>query len=328
VQAGEVARSAGEGPAHYRGRFAPSPSGRLHFGSLVAAVGSYLDARSRHGEWLLRIEDLDPPRTRPGAADQILADLESFGLQWDGPVLRQSDRFDRYAAAIELLRGQGALRQCRCSRSALARLPENQSQTVGQTDELFHPTDCLPAEADNGPPGHALRLRVPKGNVEFDDRSLGRQCIDVGATVGDFVLQRRDRLFAYQLAVVVDDADQGITDVVRGCDLLTSSARQVVLQRRLGLPGVRYLHLPLAVDDRGLKLSKSGGDAPAVTGRGGPASQLAAVLRFLGQDPPAALPGMPLPEAWAWAVAHWRIESFAGCAVRAAPIEACAGTTG
>jgi glutamyl-Q tRNA(Asp) synthetase len=323
-----VARSAGESPARYRGRFAPSPSGRLHFGSLVAAVGSYLDARAHAGEWLLRIEDLDPPRTRPGAADQILADLESFGLQWDGHVLRQSDRFDRYAAVIEQLRHEGALRQCRCSRSALARLSENESRPAVQGDELFHPPDCLPADAGNGPPGHALRLRVPSGKVEFHDRSLGRQCIDVQATVGDFVLQRRDQLFAYQLAVVVDDADQGITDVVRGCDLLTSSARQIVLQRRLGLPAVRYLHLPLAVDDRGLKLSKSGGDVPAVSGRDGPVAQLAAVLRFLGQDPPAALSRMPLQEAWAWAVAHWRIDGFAGCAARAVPGEASAGTAG
>jgi glutamyl-Q tRNA(Asp) synthetase len=155
--------------------------------------------------------------------------------------------------------------------------------------------------------------------VEFDDRSLGRQQIDVRATVGDFVLQRRDRLYAYQLAVVVDDADQGVTDVVRGCDLLASSARQVLLQRCLGLPAARYLHLPLAVDDRGRKLSKSEGDAPAVAGRDGPSAQLAAVLRFLGQATPADMPRLPLREAWDWAEAHWRIEGFAGCAMRAAP---------
>jgi glutamyl-Q tRNA(Asp) synthetase len=303
----------------YRGRFAPSPSGRLHFGSLVAAVGSYLDARAHHGEWLLRIEDLDPPRTRPGATDQILADLETFGMQWDGPILRQSERFDRYAEVIEQLRRAGALRECRCSRSALARLPENESRSAGHGDELFHPAECLVTAGTGGPPGHALRLRAPAGLVEFDDRSLGRQQIDVRATVGDFVLQRRDRLYAYQLAVVVDDADQGVTDVVRGCDLLASSARQVLLQRCLGLPAVRYLHLPLAVDDRGRKLSKSEGDAPAVAGRDGPSAQLAAVLRFLGQATPADMPRLPLREAWDWAEAHWRIEGFAGCAMRAAP---------
>jgi glutamyl-Q tRNA(Asp) synthetase len=242
--------------------------------------------------------------------------------------MRQSDRFDHYAAAIERLRRQGALRECRCSRSALARLPENESRPAGVGEDLFHPADCLPTEASNGSPGHALRLRVPAGRVEFDDRSLGRQSVDIQTTAGDFVLQRRDRLFAYQLAVVVDDADQRITDVVRGCDLLASSARQVVLQQRLGLPAVRYLHLPLAVDDRGLKLSKSDPGTPAVSGRGGPTAELAAVLGFLGQSPPADLPGMPLREAWDWAVAHWRVEGFAGCAMRAAPYEANAGTAG
>jgi glutamyl-Q tRNA(Asp) synthetase len=167
---------------------------------------------------------------------------------------------------------------------------------------------------------------VPGGVVTFDDRSLGAQSVDVAGTVGDFVLRRRDGLYAYQLAVVVDDADQGITDVVRGCDLLSSTARQVLLQRALGLPAVRYLHLPLAVDDRGRKLSKSE-DAPAVVDRHGPAGQLVVVLRFLGQSPPAALTGAPLRDVWDWAREHWRVEGFAGCALRAAPRGASAGTT-
>jgi len=312
------------GMTHYRGRFAPSPSGPLHFGSLVAAVGSYLDARAQGGKWLLRIEDLDPPRTRAGAADQILADLEYFGMEWDGQVVRQSERFERYAAALERLAAAGALRECRCSRSALARLPENQSRPVGTGEELFHPAHCL-ASAASTAPGHALRLRAPGGVVTFDDRSLGAQSVDVAGTVGDFVLRRRDGLYAYQLAVVVDDADQGITDVVRGCDLLSSTARQVLLQRALGLPAVRYLHLPLAVDDRGRKLSKSE-DAPAVVDRHGPARQLVVVLRFLGQSPPAALTGAPLRDVWDWAREHWRVEGFAGCALRAAPRGASAGT--
>ncbi len=305
----------------YRGRFAPSPSGPLHFGSLVAAVGSYLDARAHGGQWLVRIEDLDPPRTRPGAADQILADLEAFGMEWDGPVLRQSSRFEAYAEALERLVRTQRVRECTCTRSALARLPENQSRPTGTGEELFHPPNCL---AGPGPPapGRALRLRVPAGAVAFDDRSLGPQAVDVEATVGDFVLRRRDGLYAYQLAVVVDDAAQGITDVVRGCDLLSSTARQVLLQRALGLAGVRYLHLPLAVDHRGLKLSKSG-DAPAIGRPDGMAGRLVAVLEFLGQSPPAALQRAPLSEAWDWARAHWQIEGFAGCAARAAPQEAC-----
>jgi glutamyl-Q tRNA(Asp) synthetase len=305
----------------YRGRFAPSPSGPLHFGSLVAAVGSYLDARAHAGQWLVRIEDLDPPRTRPGAAEQILAELDAFGMQWDGPVLQQSSRFDAYAEAIERLARVHCLRECTCTRSALARLTENQSRPVGTGEELFHPAECLAGEGSHLP-GHALRLRVPTDAVGFDDRSLGPQCTDVAATVGDFVLRRRDGLYAYQLAVVVDDAAQGITDVVRGCDLLSSTARQVLLQRALGLPPVRYLHLPLAVDDRGLKLSKSGA-APAIGRPGGMAGQLVAVLEFLGQSPPTALMHAPLSEVWDWARAHWRVEGFAGCAARAAPQWAC-----
>ncbi|MCX7054693.1 MAG: tRNA glutamyl-Q(34) synthetase GluQRS [Proteobacteria bacterium] len=305
----------------YRGRFAPSPSGCLHFGSLVAAVGSYLDARAHAGQWLVRIEDLDPPRTRPGAAGQILAELEAYGMQWDGPVLQQSSRFDVYAEAIERLTRSHFLRECTCTRAALARLPENQSRPTGTGEELFHPAACLAVDGAHAP-GQALRLRVPAGAIAFDDRSLGPQSIDVAATVGDFVLRRRDGLYAYQLAVVVDDAAQGITDVVRGCDLLSSTARQVLLQRALGLPPVRYLHLPLAVDDRGLKLSKSGA-APAVGRRGGLAGQLFAVLEFLGQAPPAALRRESLPMIWDWAREHWRVEGFAGCAARAAPQVAC-----
>jgi len=305
----------------YRGRFAPSPSGALHFGSLVAAVGSYLDARAHGGEWLLRIEDLDPPRTRPGAADLIMAELAAYGFQWDGPVLRQSDRFDAYADAVAQLERAGVLRDCRCSRSALARLPENLERPAGTGEELFHPADCLPLEPTTAL-GSALRLRVPAGAVTFDDRSLGPQAVDVAVTGGDFVLRRRDGLYAYQLAVVVDDAAQGITDVVRGCDLLGSTARQVLLQRALGLPAVRYLHLPLAVDDRGLKLSKSG-NAPAVGNRDGLARYLVSVLEFLGQSPPLELARAPLDQVWEWALGHWRIEGFAGCASRTAPQVAC-----
>jgi glutamyl-Q tRNA(Asp) synthetase len=287
----------------------------------VAAVGSYLDARAHAGQWLVRIEDLDLPRTRPGAAAQILEELEAFGMEWDGPILQQSVRFDLYAEAIERLDRAHCLRECTCTRSALARLPENESRPAGTGEELFHPAKCLAVDAANSP-GQTLRLRVPAGAVTFDDHSLGRQSVDVAATTGDFVLRRRDGLYAYQLAVVVDDAAQGITDVVRGRDLLSSTARQVLLQRALGLPPVRYLHLPLAVDDRGLKLSKSKA-APAIGGRAGMAAQLVAVLEFLGQSPPAVLTRAPLREIWDWARANWRVEGFAGCAARAAPQWAC-----
>jgi glutamyl-Q tRNA(Asp) synthetase len=285
----------------YRGRFAPSPSGPLHFGSLIAAVGSFLDARSRGGEWRVRIEDLDPPRERPGAADDILATLDRFELHWDGPVLRQSTRTAAYRAALEQLAVTGALRPCLCSRAQLAALAENQQRAPGE--ELFHPATCIgpqPGTADVP----AWRLRAPDCNVEFVDRVQGLQCANVARTVGDFVLQRRDGLFAYQLAVVVDDAFQGITDIVRGADLLPSTARQIVLQQALRLPRVTYMHLPIAVGITGIKLSKSE-DAPAVS-RSSPAMQAVAALEFLRQAPPAELAHAPLAEVWQWAIAHWQ----------------------
>jgi glutamyl-Q tRNA(Asp) synthetase len=322
---GEVARSAGEGS--YVGRFAPSPSGPLHFGSLVAAVGSFLDARAHGGRWLVRIEDIDPPRERPGAADEILRALEALGLHWDGPVLRQSTRKPAYAAALARLGGRNLLHACDCTRSELVALAENREREPGAADELFHPPRCPPhrpgASRVNG---QAWRLRVPAGRICFDDRSVGPQATDVAATVGNFVLRRRDGLFAYQLAVVVDDAWQGVSDVVRGCDLLASTARQALLQQALGLDQPRYLHLPLAVDDRGRKLSKSG-DAPAAD-RSTPAMQLLAVLGFLGQSPPQALLGAAPREVLAWARQHWRVEGFAGRATGTAPQGAGAGSSG
>lgn len=309
--------------APYAGRFAPSPSGPLHFGSLVAAVGSWLDARAHGGRWLVRIEDVDPPRAKPGAADTILRTLEALGLDWDGEVLRQSTRTAAYAAALARLGSRNLLHACQCTRAALSQLPENRDRAPGANDELFHPRRCPPGAHGAG---QAWRLRVPSGRIAYTDRSLGEQSSDVAATVGNFVLRRRDGLFAYQLAVVVDDAYQGITDVVRGCDLLASTPRQILLQQALGLPAVRYLHLPLAVDRRGRKLSKSE-DAPAVD-RLSPAAQLVAVLEFLGQHPPVALSGATPGEVLAWARAHWGIEGFAGRVSGAAPRGAHAGDAG
>jgi glutamyl-Q tRNA(Asp) synthetase len=293
----------------------------------VAAVGSYLDARAHRGEWLVRIEDLDPPRVRPGAADDILRTLESLALHWDGPVMRQSNRAASYARALARLSQRNLLHRCACTRSLVASLPENQGRAPGAADELFHPARCpIPGTDSPVVAGEAWRLQVPAGTVTFVDRSLGQQSVDVAATVGDFVLRRRDGLFAYQLAVVVDDADQGITDVVRGCDLLASTARQILLQQALDLPAVRYLHLPLAVDDRGLKLSKSEG-APAARGST-PAARLVAVLAFLGQSPPAALAGATAREVLDWAIAHWRVDGFSGRAKGAVPVGAHAGVAG
>ncbi len=226
----------------YRGRFAPSPTGPLHFGSLLAAFGSWLVARRAGGEWRVRIEDLDPPREVAGAADAQLRTLAAFGLFPDGPVLRQSARGARYAEALEGLLAAGHAFECHCSRSDLA--------AAGGVHRA-----CV---AGARRPDPAIRLRVPDGTViAFEDRVHGAIVQDVAREVGDFVLRRADGPWAYQLAVVTDDAAQGITEVVRGADLLDSTPRQVFLQRRLGLPTPAYAHLPLVVDAQGRKLSKS-----------------------------------------------------------------------
>jgi glutamyl-Q tRNA(Asp) synthetase len=228
----------------YRGRFAPSPTGALHAGSLLAALGSWLLARRAGGEWWVRIEDLDPPREVPGAADHQLATLAACGLLPDAPVVRQSARHSLYEAALDRLLAAGLAFECHCSRSDLAASGGIHRRCVARKPR----------------PDPAVRLRVPEGTVvAFDDALQGPQRQDVAAEVGDFVLRRADGLWAYQLAVVVDDAAQGITDVVRGADLLDSTPRQIVLQRALALPTPRYLHLPLVTGRDGRKLSKSEG---------------------------------------------------------------------
>lgn len=228
--------------SRYRGRFAPSPTGPLHMGSLVAAFGSWLMARHVGGEWWIRIEDLDPPREVAGAADAQLRMLSAFGLISDSPVVRQSDRHALYEDALTRLLDAGLAFPCRCSRTDLA--------AVGGIHRACRPGALREAAA--------IRLRVPDGaHVAFDDAIHGRFEQDVAHGVGDVVLRRADGYWAYQLAVVVDDAEQGITDVVRGADLLDSTPRQILLQRALGLPTPRYAHLPLIVDETGQKLSKS-----------------------------------------------------------------------
>lgn len=258
----------------YRGRFAPSPSGPLHFGSLVAAVASWLDARRAHGEWLVRIEDVDRPRTVPGAADDILRTLEALGLHWDGDVVYQSRRTALYEAALERLRAAGRVYRCRCSRREVA-----DSALQGLEGAIYPGTcrDRAVSEADDV----ADRAAVPHESIAFEDRVQGAIVQDVARDIGDFILKRRDGLHAYQLAVVVDDADQGITDVVRGADLLWSTPRQIALQRWLGVPTPRYLHVPIAADRAGDKLSKQT-HAPPVDLRHGSA-EIDRVLRFLGQ---------------------------------------------
>ena len=262
----------------YRGRFAPSPTGPLHFGSLVAALGSWLLARHAGGEWWIRVEDLDPPREVPGAAQQQLDTLQVFGLHSDGPVAWQSQRQARYQAALDDLLQQGHAFACHCSRSDLA-----------ASGGIHHA--CVASTQREAP---AIRLRVPAGtSISFEDGLQGRITQDVAREVGDFVLKRADGLWAYQLAVVVDDGAQGMTDIVRGADLLDSTPRQILLQRALGLPTPRYLHLPLMVDASGHKLAKSSA-APAVEVQH-PLQALQAAWQALGQ--PVGSPPMQLDVA-------------------------------
>jgi len=286
--------------APYVGRFAPSPTGPLHFGSLVAAVASWLDARAASGRWRVRMEDLDRPRCEPGAADTILRQLQAYGLAWDGDVLVQSQRDEAYAAALDALKAQGAVYPCACTRSQLADAPRNHE------GEILYPGTCrngLPS----GAVARAWRVRVPDVSTHFRDRIHGDLQQNLAHDVGDFILKRADGLFAYQLAVVVDDAFQGITHVVRGADLLWNTPRQIYLQTLLGLPTPVYAHIPLITNAAGQKLSKQT-LAPALpeTGRG---AVLAQALAVLGHPPPAELAGTAPAELLAWASAHWCIEN-------------------
>ena len=274
-----------------RGRFAPSPTGPLHFGSLVAALGSWLDARSRGGQWLVRIEDLDPPRNPPGAADAILRCLERWGLHWDGPVLYQSHRSEAYRAALESLEANRLAYPCTCTRREIrATSPDGR-----------YPGHCRggPRHADRPP---AWRLRVDDAPAGFRDRLRGRVQTPPPA---DFTLRRADGLWSYQLAVVVDDAFQGITDIVRGADLMDATPGQIHLQRLLGLPRPEYAHLPLALGPDARKLSKQNRARPIAPGEGPRA--IARALEFLGHPPPAALHGAPAAELLAWGKAHWSL---------------------
>jgi glutamyl-Q tRNA(Asp) synthetase len=270
----------------YVGRFAPSPSGPLHAGSLVAALASWLDARAHDGRWLLRMEDVDTPRTVAGAADAIMAQLDALGLHWDGDILWQSQRNAAYQSAFDSLAARGLIYGCGCTRREIADSALRGQTVPGADGERPYPGTCrhgLPA----GRQARAWRLRVPEGIERFEDRWLGPQEQDVAQAVGDFALRRADGLWAYQLAVVVDDAEQGVTDVVRGADLLSSTARQRVLGRMLGLPPVRYLHVPLILDAAsGLKLSKQNG-APAID-TDAPLQALQGAWRALGFAPIAA----------------------------------------
>jgi glutamyl-Q tRNA(Asp) synthetase len=284
---------------NYRGRFAPSPTGPLHFGSIVAAAGSFLEARTRGGDWLVRLEDLDPPRVVPGAAEDILRTLEACGMQWDGPVVRQSARGDAYHATLHRLRETGLVYPCACSRRDIA-----DSAAAGIEGPVY-PGTCRAGLAP-GRAARALRVDTRGAKAAFEDALQRAAAYDLEKELGDFVLYRADDVYAYQLAVVVDDTEQGITDVVRGADLLASTPRQIYLQGLLGLPRPRYAHLPVAVNATGEKLSKQTFAAPVDPARPQPA--LVAALEFLGQRPPAGLARGGVREIWDWALKNWRLD--------------------
>lgn len=284
----------------YCGRFAPSPSGPLHFGSLVAALGSFLDARAHRGRWLLRIEDLDPPRVVTGAADTIRWQLEGLGLVWDEEIVYQSERRAAYDEAFDLLRQNGALYRCDCSRKQLL-----ERARLGPEGPIY-PGTCRLRDVDGQQA--AWRLRTPDHPIICRDRLLGEHAIDVRSRLGDFIIRRNDGIYAYQLAVVVDDARQGVTDIVRGVDLWWSTPRQIWLQALLRLPHPRYLHLPLVKNAAGEKLSKQT-LAPAIEPQQAVPLLLDALV-FLGQRPPDALRRGRRTDVLQWAVEHWRPDSI------------------
>jgi len=282
----------------YRGRFAPSPTGDLHLGSLMTAVGSYLQARAHHGKWLLRIEDIDPPREQAGASLRILHILEAYGFEWDEAVVYQSQRLSHYAAALAELQRAGLAYPCVCSRREIAAVAR------AGIDGPIYPGTCRDG-IQSARQAAAWRIKVDGREIGFRDGLQGWQGHRLADAVGDFVLKRADGLYAYQLAVVVDDADQGISHIVRGADLLDSTSRQIYLQQCLGFSEPAYLHLPVLVNFAGEKLSKQTRAQPLRPEKS--VESIWTALDLLGQSPPPALKYEPLAALWQWAIASWRV---------------------
>lgn len=305
--------------ARYRGRYAPSPTGPLHFGSVVAAVASYAEARSRGGTWVLRIDDLDRPRVVPGAADDILRTLEGLGLEWDGPVVWQSRRGPAYHAALHALRSRGLVYPCRCSRREIA------DSSVRGIEGYVYPGTC---RGGCRGPARAWRMNAGHAAVMFTDALQGEVRQDVGAAIGDYVVYRSDGQYAYHLACALDDAAQGVTHVVRGADLLVSTPRQILIQQALRLPTPQYAHVPVVLNSRGEKLSKQT-QAAAIDARHANAA-LAAALRFLGQDVPEDAERRRCTDLWPLVLPRWtlarvpRVAARApdGCSLLPAPVKA------
>jgi len=283
----------------YIGRFAPSPTGPLHFGSLVAAVASYCDARKNRGQWLLRMEDLDKPRTAKGAAEAILRNLEAFAFEWDGPVLYQSTRDRFYNEALEALKAKQLIYPCTCTRKEI-----NDSSTSFGIEGIIYPGTCLqhPIKPDAA---IAWRIKTDAASIRFQDAIQGEVSQSLNTDIGDFILKRADGLFAYQLAVVVDDAAQGITHIVRGADLLDSTPRQIYLQKMLNFTTPCYAHVPVACNNAGEKLSKQTLASPLDIAD--TSLQLVRALDFLGQTPPAALIHEDKSAIWQWAFSNWQL---------------------
>lgn len=279
----------------YRGRFAPTPSGPLHLGSLLTALASWLQARAADGAWLLRVDDLDAPRCPPGADGEILRQLEAHALTWDGAPRYQSDHVDEYVAALERLRSADRLYGCDCTRARLA------ATSLAGPDGPVYPGTCRARALP--PVGQALRLRVGEGTIALDDPWQGPQRRDLSTEVGDFTVRRADGQIGYQLACVVDEQAQGITEVVRGADLLGSSLRQLRLQALLGLPHPSYRHLPVLTDAKGRKLSKQNHAAPIDLRH--PGANLARCLEWLGQSLPSEAPRCAPGELLELALTRW-----------------------
>ena len=303
---------------NYVGRFAPSPTGPLHFGSLIAAVASYCDAKTNQGQWLLRMEDLDKPREMTDAASDILRTLEAFGFEWDGDIVYQSQRSNIYQNYLQHLKRNGSVYACSCSRKEIA-----DSSVLSGVDGAIYPRTCFNKTfnlntRENDAAASQMDIASWRMHVDdvcviaFKDAIQGNISQQLSRQVGDFILKRKDGIFAYQLAVVVDDFEQGVTNVVRGADLLDSTPRQIYLQQLLGFKTddfnqINYAHVPVAVNAQGEKLSKQTLAKALDTTRAN--IELFKALSFLGQHPPLAIKNATLNEVWRWALANWQLDS-------------------
>lgn len=283
----------------YIGRFAPSPTGPLHFGSLLAAVSSYAQARQQQGRWLVRIEDIDQPRCDPAYTSLILNTLDSYGMHWDGEIIYQSHRNAIYQHALDRLIEKDLIYGCACSRRQI------KASANSLNNELIYPGTCRNGLAA-GTTARSLRIRTNDEAITFYDKVQGKICQNINKQVGDFIIKRADHLFSYQIAVVVDDNEQGVTDIVRGSDMLGSTPRQIYLQHCLNYTTPSYLHIPLAVNSDGSKLSKQNKAMPIDSTD--PRPQLLQALQFLRQNPPEALRDTDIETIWQWTLKHWSVD--------------------